>query len=257
MENKVYPISEIFVSPQGEGEYAGALMGFIRLAGCTVGKPFPKEMYESKTEMYSPHERDSSRDYEKVIPGLPIYTEMCTLYDNRTFACDTNYKMSEKLSVHEIMKMIPLDIAHICVTGGEPMMHQLNPLIAAIEHRGATAHIETSGSIELRKSMPIEGDLDYSADLWITVSPKKGVLLPMVGRADEIKLLVDDGFDIDNVPLCIIQHPLVYIQPVNGEFTVNAKNLKRVMELQKVYPRWRVSVQLHKVLEMYLKERVL
>lgn len=255
MENKVYPISELFTNPQGEGEYAGAMMGFIRLAGCTVGKPFPKEYYQEVNRIY---ENGSS---EKIPPQLPIYTEQCTLYDGRTFACDTNYKMSEKLSVHDIMKRIPLNIAHICITGGEPFMHDLNPLVAAIDHRGATAHVETSGTINLGKAFPSGDPLRnhsiYAEDLWVTVSPKKGILLAMIARANEIKLLVDENFNVDDVPLAIQQHPLIYIQPVNGERTINAKNVKRVMELQKQFPNWRVSLQLHKVLEHFIQERVL
>lgn len=250
MENKVYPISEIFVSPQGEGEYAGALMGFIRLAGCTVGKPYPKQFY-------SVHRADLNE--VNISDPLPIYTEKCTLYDGREFPCDTNYKMKEKLTLNEITTRIPIDISHICITGGEPFMHDLNPLVAAIEHRGATAHVETSGTIPLRKAFP-DGESDKSLweeDVWITVSPKKGILQEMVERADEIKLLIDDKFNIDNVPVSIMQHKLVYIQPVNFEYTINAENLKRVMELQKQFPSWRVSVQLHKVLEFFTKERVL
>ena len=79
-EEQKYPISEIFTSPQGEGVYAGAMMTFIRLAGCTVGKPFPKEKYQSRKD---PIEGAHN------IPGLAVYTEKCTLYDGREFACDT------------------------------------------------------------------------------------------------------------------------------------------------------------------------
>src|SRR4051812_2738266 len=95
-----YPISEIFTSPQGEGLYTGMMMTFIRLAGCSVGRPYPKEKY-----VVLPHcefkciggDPDMGHGpncaYAKSTHVLPIYTEQCTLYDGRTFACDTDYRV--------------------------------------------------------------------------------------------------------------------------------------------------------------------
>lgn len=190
---------------------------------------------------------------------LPIYTEMCTLYDGRTFACDTDYRVHTRLTVREIMNQVPPEMDHICITGGEPFIHDLVPLVQAIERHGAVAHVETSGSKPMAKAFPVDPDGSpslWSEDVWITVSPKLGILTEMVKRANEIKLLVDENFSVDRVPQEIINHPLVYIQPVNGEWTVDGKNLKRVMELQKLFPKWRVSVQLHKVLSHYMEELV-
>src|SRR5271155_1867576 len=111
MTEKLYPIAEIFTSPQGEGQYCGTMMTFIRLAGCSVGKPFPKDRY-----------------YREQDP-LPIYTEMCTLYDGRTFECDTDYRVKERLEVSQILDRIPAEVDHVCISGGEPFIHNLNPLV--------------------------------------------------------------------------------------------------------------------------------
>lgn len=241
-EDGQYPIAEFFISPQGEGQYCGAQMAFVRLAGCTVGKPFPKEMYKT----------------------LPIYTEMCTLYDGRTFACDTNYRSKEKISTANIFGRIPKDIKHICITGGEPFMHNLNPFVAWAIDRQMEVHIETSGTLPLVKAFPSRDTFPgiaipskYEQDVWITVSPKFGVLPEMIRRADEIKILIDKDFDPHKLPVSIIEHNRVYIQPVNFEHEINPENLKLVMKWQKEYPNWRVSLQLHKVLSHYLGERVL
>jgi 7-carboxy-7-deazaguanine synthase len=234
-----YPISEVFTSPQGEGVYCGTYMSFIRLAGCSVGRRYPKQEY--------------------LENALPIYTEMCTTYDGRTFQCDTDYRRKSILSLDQIMEEVPRGIRHVCITGGEPFIHELSPLVAAIEQRGAKAHIETSGTVPLcRAFSPIEDDKEnpYSKDVWITVSPKHGILDEMVHRADEIKLLVDDDFDIKAVPASVRHHPVVYIQPINFENTINQRNLKTCMALQKIHPNWRVSLQLHKVLSHYLGELV-
>src|SRR5438105_4871049 len=108
----------------------------------------------------------------------------------------------------------------------------------------------------MKDAFPVFGLAYIHSRLWITVSPKFGVLPEMIKIANEIKLLVDENFDPEKLPIAILEHPKVFIQPVNYEFEVNRENLKRCMELQKQFPRWRVSVQLHKVLEHFIQERV-
>ena len=231
---KVFPISEIFTSPQGEGMYCGTAMTFVRLAGCSVGKPFPKERYEQ---------------------GLPIFTEMCTLYDGRTFECDTDYRRKDKLTLPQIFAKVPAGVSHLCITGGEPFIHDLNLFVTWAEDHDMQLHVETSGTIPMKKAFPPEGK--KGEDVWVTVSPKFNVLDEMINRADEIKLLVDDKFDIKAIPQTVLKHNRVYLQPVNYTHEINADNLRLVMDLHKKFPNWRVSLQLHKVLSAYLNERIL
>ena len=238
---KVYPIAEKFVEIQGEGVWSGAIMAFIRLAGCTVGKPYPKEMYKG----------DPAKElYPK--PGLPIYTEQCTLYDGRTMACDTDYRMKEKLTVEQLADWVPTKIGHVCITGGEPMMHDLQPLVFEMKKLKKLVHIETSGTIPLAKANLPATD----AFRWLTVSPKQGCLPDMIRVANEIKLLVDKDFNPDKLPLLVFGHPTVFLNPVNYEHEVNVDNLRRCRELLDRFPQWRLGGQLHKVLEHFLKERV-
>lgn len=250
--SKQYPISEIFISPQGEGLYTGTLMAFVRLAGCPVGKPFPKEKYKPDNHGFA---------------GLPIYTEMCTMYDGRTFPCDTDFRVKERLTVTEIFDRIrrlekgppgtDLYTRHLCLTGGEPFIHELDEIHEACKARLVRLHVETSGTIPFAKAFPkIKGSFDDHR-IWITVSPKFKVLPEMIARSDEMKILVDKDFKVGNLPPGTYNHPLVYIQPVNFEHEVDRDNLRRVIELQKKYPMWRVSLQLHKILSDYIGERVL
>lgn len=229
-----YPIAEMFCCPQGEGKWAGQLQNFIRLAGCTVGKKFPKERYQM----------DITANHV-TFPMLPIYTEMCTTYDGRTFECDTDYRSKEKLTAKEIIAKLNPDCKRVCLTGGEPMMHPLLQLIEELQKNNFEINIETSGTIELAKNFTKHEQHD---DIWITCSPKFNVLDEMVTRADEIKMLIDEGWDIKKVPVSILSHPLVYIQPINFENALNNANVKRCLDLQLQYPNWRISIQLHKVL---------
>jgi 7-carboxy-7-deazaguanine synthase len=225
-----YPIAETFTSPQGEGVYSGMVMTFIRLAGCTVGKPYDKKLYEKL---------------------LPVYTEQCKLYDGRTFACDTDYRVHERLTSEQIIERIPSEVEDVCITGGEPLMHDISQLITHLHGLGRKIHIETSGTLYR----------DLVKDIWVTVSPKRGVDPTMMGRGNEFKILVDENFNpkvlVGGMPLLSLAYSKpVFLQPVNYETTINKTNLKLCMDWQKKYPQFRVSVQLHKIISHFLNEEV-
>lgn len=248
-EEKKYPISEWFVSPQGEGVWAGACMFFLRLAGCTVGKPYPKEMYKNN---YLAHTAAQ-------IVALPIYTEQCTLFDGRKFACDTDYRKKEMLTSHQIMQEIPKKVKHVCITGGEPMMHNLDNLISYLWGEDKVIHLETSGTI----------DKYLKGDIWVTVSPKFNPYYDMIRRANELKILVDKDFHPE-IPMTTLSDGMVqavnlvelaetkpiYLQPINGEFEVNKDNLQLCLDIQQEFPAFRVSVQLHKVMSAVTEELI-
>lgn len=265
-----YPVSEYFVSPQGEGVHSGVLMFFLRLAGCTVGKPFPKERYVvvKHCEFTCGGDPDighsSTCAYAKsasaTIFVLPVYTEECHLYDGRKFPCDTDYRVKERLTPRQILEEIPKNVKDICITGGEPLMHNLDTLISYLWGEGKKIHIETSGTI----------DKYISPEIWVTVSPKFNIYKSMLKRANEIKLLVDKDFDptgtittLDDGMVQVInirdlaQVKPVYLQPVNYENEVNSENLQRCLDIQKEYGSiFRISPQSHKLMSQYTKELV-
>jgi len=234
---KKYPIAEIFTSPQGEGLYSGTLMTFVRIAGCSVGKPMTGD---ERTHFSNLEQKD-----------LALYREKCTLYDGRTFACDTNFQTSEAITAAEIMSRIPDGVEHMCITGGEPLNHDITDLMEAAYDKVVDVHIETSGTVSLKRSWKefkarhLIGD-SVSGWVWITVSPKKGCLDMMIGLASELKLLVDEDFDISKVPSDWLNKSLVYIQAVNGEHTINRENVNRCLQLQRQYPHLKISNQNHK-----------
>ena len=235
---KKYPIAERFTSLQGEGLYTGTMMYFIRFAGCSVGKKM--------TEI----ERNRFSGLEQVV--LPLYREKCTLYDGREFACDTDFRTKEVLTSAELLATIPVGVKHVCLTGGEPMNHDLTELLKPMEEAELQVHIETSGTVSMtEKAFPDylwQDSLDTERGwLWVTVSPKFGLLDEMIGLANEIKLLVDDDFDIKKVPADILDHRLVWIQPVNKEWEVDKENMRRCIKLLHEYPNWRMSSQMHKI----------
>lgn len=213
------PLAEHFHSLQGEGEWVGTPMHFLRLAGCSVGK------------------KRADYPVEKV-PRFPNQTTAweCQTWDGRRFWCDTNFKKKEEIELFSLLKETWED--HICLTGGEPLDH---PQVVSqlIENTQKMIHIETSGT----KCVDFQG----GSDIWITVAPKKGVKEEMLRRANEIKLLVDEQFDPLHLPLLPEGTP-VFLSPVNGLERVNPLNLDKCLRLLERYPHWRLSVQLHKYL---------
>lgn len=221
MDNEYkYPIAEIFNSLQGEGHHAGTRMTFVRLAGCSVGKP------------YTPEARKQL--------GLHVYQERCTAWNGVGFPCDTDYRVHYRLTAAEIAVQIDVvDARRVCITGGEPLIHDLWPLIDTLKRAGKRVHLETSGTIS---PVPL--------GVWVTVSPKAGYLSEVLEQANEIKILVGVDFDEKLFVRKFARYfdsLKVFVQPVNEAAEINEDNLRRCIELTKSHPTVRLSSQLHKI----------
>ena len=234
------PIAEVFHSLQGEGQWAGTPMLFIRLAGCSVGKTQEAENVLKLQSLPS----------GSAGPTLPILSSgkeawLCHTYDGRPFWCDTDF--NKKLDATPEWLLSDCWEKHVCLTGGEPLIHadKLNPLLDLAHEQGKIVHIETSGTIQWPYTLP------YPLNpVWLTIAPKVGYKVPMIERADEIKLLVDKDFKSSQIPLCIQKHRNVYLQPVNFELEVDRENLELCLGMFKLFPGWKLSVQLHKFLNV-------
>lgn len=229
IESTKYPIAEIFHSIQGEGFWTGTAMSFVRLAGCTVGRPYTVDKRTYLAEIG--HE-------------LAVYQEECMDWQGVTFPCDTNFVMSRKMSVEDIV----MEVAgkrHVCITGGEPLMHNLQPLLQVLsdDSRLEMVHIETSGTI--RQEALRNFDFIHK---WITVSPKAGYLAEALEWADEIKILVGGSFNEKEFERFLPWAHKLWVQPVNPLNAISAENAKRCVQLCEKYPGVRLSIQLHKVL---------
>jgi 7-carboxy-7-deazaguanine synthase len=240
--SKGLSIAEVFSSIQGEGTWVGTPMRFIRLVGCPVGKKATDEW------MKSPTMEPSSIDH----PMLPVFTgsqSACKTWDGRFFPCDTDFSYHTYKTVDELIG--ETWEKHICLTGGEPLIHQKSLIeqgfFQLAFHRGIQIHIETSGTIMIHHSF------EHDNRVWLTVSPKFGVLHPMLLLADEIKLLVDEEWDEANLlrelQLENIRTP-VFVSPINGEKEVNQENVKLALTVLRSHPTWRLSAQWHKFLNL-------
>jgi organic radical activating enzyme len=129
----------------------------------------------------------------------------------------------------------------IVVTGGEPLMWDMNPLTTELKSKGMQTHIETSGAYKLT------GDWD-----WICLSPKKlkGPLVEVYQKAHELKVIVynlDDLKFAEEQSAKVNPNCILYLQP---EWSKRDKITPFIVEYVMKHPKWKVSLQTHKYLNI-------
>jgi len=225
------PIAETFHSLQGEGTYVGTPMHFIRLAGCPVGK---KASFD-----FGGMQHDG---YHLPILSNGVMQSMCQTWDGRFFPCDTDFSCHTYKTVDELIG--ETWEKHICLTGGEPLIHQQSLISSGffqqVFAKHIQIHIETSGTVLLHQA------LQHDKRVWVTISPKWNCLALMYSFADEVKFLVDENWDESKLEFSTSAQ--IYVSPINGEKTVNQENVQRCLKLLEHHPAWRLSCQWHKFL---------
>jgi organic radical activating enzyme len=130
---------------------------------------------------------------------------------------------------------------NVVITGGEPLMHNCLPLTKALQEAGFKTWIETSGA------HPLSGNWD-----WICVSPKKfkAPLPEVLAYADELKIIVFNESDFkwaEEHAALVPATTRLYLQP---EWSRAARMTPALIDYVKANPRWQVSLQTHKYLDI-------
>jgi organic radical activating enzyme len=146
------------------------------------------------------------------------------------------------LTVEEIVAAAAAHPSRIAiVTGGEPLLHQLEPLTTALKTAGFQTHIETSGS------SPMSGSWD-----WVCLSPKKfkAALPEAIKAANELKVVVFNNSDFafaNSFLKDVAVDCKKYLQP---EWDKSDAMTPLVIEYIKANPSWELSAQLHKYIQV-------
>lgn len=146
------------------------------------------------------------------------------------------------LSIDEIVLSVKQTPAKIVViTGGEPLLHNLDELTGRLKQSGFRIHIETSGS------SPISGMLD-----WITLSPKKfkEPLPEVLPHANELKIIVFNKSDFvwaEKYAASVPSSCKLYLQP---EWSKAALITPLIVDYIKKHPQWQLSLQTHKYINV-------
>lgn len=147
-----------------------------------------------------------------------------------------------KMSVDELVNIASAHAGRIAViTGGEPAMHDLNPLCDALHKAGFKVHIETSGAHLL------SGKLD-----WVTLSPKKfkAPLEDNMSAADELKIVLYNKSDFEwaeKYAAKVRPDCRLYLQP---EWSKKEKFVPQIIEYIQEHPQWQLSLQTHKYINI-------
>lgn len=129
----------------------------------------------------------------------------------------------------------------VVITGGEPLMHNLDALTAALQAAGLQTNIETSGA------HPLSGEWD-----WICLSPKKfkEPLPGILPHANELKVVIFNKTDFDWAEKYAAQVSpscKLYLQP---EWDKAAQVTPLIIDYIKAHPQWELSLQVHKYINV-------
>lgn len=159
--------------------------------------------------------------------------------------CDTDFRVQQTLTLEQITAEIARiggGCRWVCLTGGEPTIHELQPVCDALHSLGYQVQMETNGT----RPRP-----DWRVD-HITVSPKQpqgGRLHPWYEHhATEFKYVVDDDADLDRALDGVRTHgKTTWLQPN----ALNPQSVSRCIDAVQQYPAlFRLSLQTHKLLDI-------
>lgn len=208
-----YSIKEIFYTLQGEGSHAGRPAVFCRFAGCNLW---------------------SGREVDRA-------NAICQFCDTDFVGTDGElggkYKQAEQLAatINQLWPVAYPESKFVVFTGGEPLMQLDADLIRAIHAVGFEIAIETNGTIAVPEGID-----------WVCVSPKMGSEF-IVRQGDELKVVIPQiGQDLQQYEQLDFQH--FFVQAMDGP--LQAENLRTAIAFCKTHPRWKLSLQTHKVLQI-------
>lgn len=209
-----YSVKEMFYTLQGEGAQSGRPAVFLRFAGCNLW---------------------SGREKHRQ-------SAVCTFCDTDFVGTDGEgggkFQSADDLAT-AVAKLWPEALSagskpYVVCTGGEPLLQLDAEATLAMQALGFEVAVETNGTIEAPK------ELD-----WICVSPKAGAKI-VQDYGDELKLVypqAEPEAQPDRFTDLRFRH--FFLQPLDNED--QAKNLKTVVDYCLANPRWRLSLQAHKI----------
>ena len=219
-DKNTLPVMESFYTIQGEGYYQGSAAYFIRLGGCDVGCVWcdVKDSWDASLHPQFTIEQIVT----KAMDSLPLTVN------------------SQPIAVNGKLSSVNHNIVAV-VTGGEPLMHNLDELTKSLKESGFRTNIETSGS------SPLSGTWD-----WICLSPKKfkAPLPEVIPFANELKVVIFNKHDFEWAETYAEQVSdtcKLYLQP---EWDKAAIVTPLIIDYIKANPKWELSLQLHKYINV-------
>ena len=227
-----YAVRAVWQTLQGEGAWAGRPAVFVRLAGCN---------------MWSGEEADRDRDFARTGAACARF-------------CDTDFRKrgAAKLSAEDLAAealAVAGPVRFVVLTGGEPLLQADAGLVRALHAAGFFVACETNGTVALAEAFADHATGEVVAPDWVVCSPKLPEERLRLEAMDELKLVVPAYRPEAYAAFAgrLRAHRLGgaevryrWLQPEDGPRLAEATRLAVAWALAD--PRWRVSVQTHKVL---------
>ena len=209
-----YIVKEIFYTLQGEGANAGRAAVFCRFAGCNLWTGREADRHRAVCQFCDTDFVGGGPDGGKFATAGELADAVAARWPTTEHGGATR----------------PL----VVCTGGEPLLQLDEAAVAALHERGFEVAVETNGT------QPAPAGVDH-----LCVSPKAGA--PLALRAGtELKLVYpqrEPEAQPERFEALDFQH--FFLQPMDGPDV--AANTQRAIEYCLRHPRWRLSVQMHKV----------
>jgi organic radical activating enzyme len=146
------------------------------------------------------------------------------------------------MAIDDLVKMVKTTPAEIVViTGGEPLLHNLDALTSSLQAAGLKTHLETSGA------HPLSGHWD-----WICLSPKKfkAPLPEVIPAANELKVIIFNQSDFawaEKYAVQVSASCKIYLQP---EWEKAGQMTPLIIDYIRQNPQWTLSLQVHKYINI-------
>lgn len=224
---------ESFYTLQGEGFHQGKAAYFIRLAGCDVGCVWcdVKESWNADA-----HQKFSVDEIvKKAIEESSKFNVRGSTLNEKHQTSNIKLQTSNPELKTQNTRLLAV------ITGGEPLLHNLDALTKALQHAGFETNIETSGS------SPLSGTWN-----WICVSPKKfkAPLPEILPLANELKVVVFNQTDFawaEQYAAQVSANCKLYLQP---EWDKKETVTPLIINYVKTHPKWQISLQIHKYINV-------
>ena len=205
-----YTVKEIFFTLQGEGANTGRAAVFCRFSGCNL---------------WSGREEDRSR-------------AVCQFCDTDFVGTDPDggrFASAEELADAVLRAWRADDDSErfVVCTGGEPLLQVDDALVESLHQRGFKVAVETNGT----RTAPNTID-------WVCVSPKAGA--PLVQQSGNELKLVYPQRDAPPEKFETLDFDHFFLQPMDGP--ERERNTRAALRYCLAHPRWRLSLQTHKLL---------
>ena len=207
-----YAVKEIFLTLQGEGVHAGRRAVFLRFSGCNLWTGREVDRASAICQFCDTDFVGTDGENGGRYDAEALAAKVAALWGDGT------------------------DNRYFVITGGEPMLQVDDGIVDALHAQAFQIAIESNGTIDVHPGID-----------WVCISPKAGSdIVQLTG--DELKLVwPQPTSDLDAMEQWQFAHFL--IQPMDaGDAGVNAAHVAEATRLVMERPKWRLSLQNHKIL---------